>query len=523
MVEDLRVALVHVGVALGVGQCRRQVRQAGGVQGLHGRGVGEVVQVAGHHDPSLAVDREDRLDEALHHSGLLATLRLTGQRRRLVTAEQRVVAALGVPVVGDHEQRLGVEGELADQRLAAGTEGGVGRVDPPGVVAEVDPVGGVAAVGDAFRRRGVAGSAGGEGQPDVGAVEETHPDVAAGLTTIGIVHRVDLLVGVGRPARGADRVDQLGPGLVGGDHRTVGGPVVVLDLLDADDPRRGQVGHDLAGQAVELALRVGRVQVLDVERGNRDLARARPRGALRGQPAVHPGDRAGQQQVEVGKRVVEHTGRGAGEVVAHVHPGGNRAGEDGVVDHQPLRVSVGLAQHDAAAVGAHRRVRAVVTEHRDLVVAVAGADRDRVVHLDAHALQGFVEVDAVGGHVEGARGFDTARGVVVDHGRGRYPAAGADHRGCRDRSGAQHGDRRGGDLSGGQVRRGGPARPVLRHGAADRDLLADADRRCAGGVHEHTLGGGVARVRARVLEPEAGALHRGDDAADVRDRLAVQR
>jgi hypothetical protein len=52
------------------------------------------------------------------------------ERRRLEVAEQRLVAALRVPVVGDDEQVVPVEAELAGEWLAARAERATRRVDP---------------------------------------------------------------------------------------------------------------------------------------------------------------------------------------------------------------------------------------------------------------------------------------------------------------------------------------------------------------------------------------------------------
>ncbi len=65
-----------------------------------------------------------------------------------------------------------VEVGLADQRLAVGVEGRVGRVDPAGADAEVHPIGGIAGVGDGHRGGGAAGCAGGEGEPARGEGQE---------------------------------------------------------------------------------------------------------------------------------------------------------------------------------------------------------------------------------------------------------------------------------------------------------------------------------------------------------------
>src|SRR5207247_8810141 len=127
----------------------------------------------------------------------------------------------------------------------------------------------------------------------VGAVQEDLPDVAARLPAVGIVDRVDLPPRVRRPAGPRDGGGERRQGDVRGDRTVVGRPAVVLDLLDRDQVRRREVRDDHAGEPVELALRVGRRQVLHVERGGRELPGAGRRGDLGREPTAGHGRRGG--------------------------------------------------------------------------------------------------------------------------------------------------------------------------------------------------------------------------------------
>src|SRR6266545_2404204 len=120
VVEGLRVALEVVGVALVLREGLDERVQHAGPQGGDGVGELEVVEVAEHHHAGVGVSGVDRGHEVVHDPGLLDALRLGDALRRLEAAEQWLVAALGVEVVGDHEQVVAPESELPGQRLAAG-------------------------------------------------------------------------------------------------------------------------------------------------------------------------------------------------------------------------------------------------------------------------------------------------------------------------------------------------------------------------------------------------------------------
>ncbi len=71
------------------------------------------------------------------------------------------------------------------------------------------------------------------------------------------------------PEARLDGVDQHLQGRCGRGRQIVGGAVVVLNLLQRQDVRRLEVGHDLLRQRVELGRAVGGIEVLDVVVGDR--------------------------------------------------------------------------------------------------------------------------------------------------------------------------------------------------------------------------------------------------------------
>src|SRR5256712_11388660 len=115
---------------------------------------------------------------------------------------ERLVAALGIEVVGDHEQVMSVEEKLPGERLTAAVPGGIGRVDPAGARRELRAVG---AVDDRGRGRRATARSVDELEAAIGPEEEHRADVAAGLAAVLVVDGVDLAVVVRRSARGLNR------------------------------------------------------------------------------------------------------------------------------------------------------------------------------------------------------------------------------------------------------------------------------------------------------------------------------
>ena len=113
VVEGLRVALEHVAVALVLGQRVHQVVEHPALQDRDGVRPLEVVEVAVDHDVRVRIVGEDRGDEVVDDLSLLVPLHLRAPRGRLEVALERLVAALGVEMVRDHEQVMAVEQELA--------------------------------------------------------------------------------------------------------------------------------------------------------------------------------------------------------------------------------------------------------------------------------------------------------------------------------------------------------------------------------------------------------------------------
>lgn len=128
---------------------------------------------------------------------MLSALNFRTKDRRLEAAKERIIAALGVKVISDKEQLLSVEGKLACQRLAAGVEGRVSRIDAARAEGKLNP-------GRAIR---YCSSAGGtpagpicKGKAAISAEKETNPNVSTGLAAVLIINWVDLAEGVGRAA-----------------------------------------------------------------------------------------------------------------------------------------------------------------------------------------------------------------------------------------------------------------------------------------------------------------------------------
>src|SRR6185503_4920065 len=94
--------------------------------------------------------REHLLDERADRGGRRHALRLARQDRRLTLAPERVVAALRVPVIRDDDEVAALVRELTSERLAAGVEGRVRRVDAAGAELELSRA---AVVHDGVRRR----------------------------------------------------------------------------------------------------------------------------------------------------------------------------------------------------------------------------------------------------------------------------------------------------------------------------------------------------------------------------------
>ena len=192
-------------------------------------------------------------------------------------------------------------------------------------------------------------------------------------------------------------------------------------------------------------------EILDVERGDRELGACLRACTSRCQPAVDARESGRELELEVAEVVVEHADRGRREAVADVRVG-CRVQEDVVLELDPLGIEVGRADHDALADRADAGSRAVVGEHPELAEAVRRADDDGVVDAEEHRLEALVEVDPVGRRVEGAARLDVARGVVVDDARRRDAPAEADDRLGDRRAGPTGRDGRGDDLGRRQVR-----------------------------------------------------------------------
>src|SRR5215218_9918816 len=193
LIHELRVDVHHV-------EPDERVEEAVGDEDMVER-----LRVAEDDDARARVGREYRVHETVDHLRLLIPLRLGGAGGRLEPPEQWLVAALGREVVGDDEQPVAVEYELAGEGLAAAREGRVRRVYTSGAGRQTR----AAPFTDDGRRRRRA-SAGPVYEPEstVAAEEESDPDVAARLAAVLIVDGVDAAEVVGGASGGADGRDQ---------------------------------------------------------------------------------------------------------------------------------------------------------------------------------------------------------------------------------------------------------------------------------------------------------------------------
>src|SRR5829696_6360230 len=201
VVERLGVTVEDVSVSLAGRQRLDQVSHDAALQRPDRGGELEVVEVAEDDDARARVGGEYRVHETVDHLSLLVPLRLGGAGGRLEPPEQWLVAALGGEVVGDDEQPVAVEDDLAGEGLAAAREGRVRRVYTSGAGRQAR----AAPFTDYGRRRRRA-SAGPvyEPEPAVAAEEKADPDVAAGLAPVLVVHGVDVSEVVSGASRGSD-------------------------------------------------------------------------------------------------------------------------------------------------------------------------------------------------------------------------------------------------------------------------------------------------------------------------------
>ena len=186
-------------------------------------------------------------------------LHLAGGCRRLEPAHQRVVAALGVEVVADHEDLPSAEAELADQRLAGVVPGRVRRVDQARATGSAAPCR-APSVTPIRAGRAAAGPVD-EGQAAVGAEQERDPDVAARLAAVGVVDRVDLAVlsTCGPPAAW---IAATSLSRVTFAATTPSSVAPSLSWISSSDTMSGErrLCDEAAGEPVELVLRVGRAR-----------------------------------------------------------------------------------------------------------------------------------------------------------------------------------------------------------------------------------------------------------------------
>ena len=163
---------------------------------------------------------------------------------------------------------------------------------------------------------------------------------------------------------------------------------------------------------------------------------AHERGRLGGQARRDRNQRLGVEEFVITEGVIHHTDDSRKSVadgdIGH-------GGDDRIIDDDPLGIEVarGTVEIDAPTVTPRGSGRAAVSQYGNLAESSIRADRHRVVHLNKHAFQALVEVDAVAGR------FETSEVVVLDDGRWWHTSTGAyDGRRRESVAGAQNLDDR---------------------------------------------------------------------------------
>ncbi len=512
VVERLVIAVEIIGVPLFDRQFVDQVRQRAGVargcQRLQRGFVVEAVEVAIDDELVRRIAREDRIDIGLGRGRLRGAGGVTGIVGRLVRAVQRVRSAARGGVHVDRGKHLTVEHEIGD--------GGLARA--------------VISVGLDRGRRSL------DIAHPLGVEEEAVADVAVGCAPADVGRgRRDLDIAIGRAARCCDRVDQL---LRGRGARQVGAGILaigILDFLHADDVGIVQRVDDLVGVDREARIdgrlldRIGGVGIAGRPRGHgRQVLQveariAQPRcrsdqiGRLAGQGGRdgRDADRADRVDLVLTSEVIHDTG----DVVQRVALVISARGRCALIDLDRLGVHVACRDRHAAPAVQTRSANAQRRDDIGLAIGIGIGDDPRRADGDPHPLERFIEIGAIGGRIV------AGETIVIDHlgGRGAAGAVGRNqHRGRQRDRWVGDGDRgRAAQLRDRQVGRSGRE---FGDRTRQRDRIADRDcRRGRTGRDEDRIRRGVIAVAVRVLDVEAVAAHRGDDAAGGDDLAGEQR
>ena len=101
VIQTLRVAFKDICISLALRQRLNQGMQDAAFEGVQRVGKLEVVQVTQDDNLCARVQGQDAIDEIIDDLGLLSALGLGAECRRLEAAEERLISALGVKVIGD--------------------------------------------------------------------------------------------------------------------------------------------------------------------------------------------------------------------------------------------------------------------------------------------------------------------------------------------------------------------------------------------------------------------------------------
>lgn len=242
---------------------------------------------------------------------LSALLNALVHGRTLVTVESRRTAlAAHVDIDGEEDLAAALRLPLRSEGLAAVVVGRVGRVDAARIVLELRPVEDLVGVQ-------AAALVGLVQLDDVGAEQVGLTNVAARLAAILVVDGLNLGKVVSDSGCLLNGAREGGEGYVGRSHAVIGGPRVVLDLLDEDE-----IGvAELVDNLVNNARKMGRVRCQVLRIVGSDGHTSAVAGAVEGDGRVFErslGDRGHSSQREnavEAKIVVNDTGNVA-EIVA---------------------------------------------------------------------------------------------------------------------------------------------------------------------------------------------------------------
>ncbi|MNB99905.1 hypothetical protein D3C75_472130 [compost metagenome] len=270
MVQHLGIAVVGVRVLLVFGQLVNQIVQLAALQLVCCRRKLEVVQIAQRHNMGIGVGGQYRLHKAIHHQGDLVTLGFAGKLGRLCAAERTVIPAFGVKMVSNDNDAFAAEQKLGGKGFAGAAEGGVLRIDPPGINRQAA---GLPVISHCFRASALAVIDAGSKSYSGRVVQEGGADISTRRSPVLLVHRRNIGVQISRATRCCDGGGQSGSGLVRIHNAGIRFAVIILNLHQTNNVRGLQIFRDGSGNACNFG-RIGfGAEILDIVGGNPQLIR----------------------------------------------------------------------------------------------------------------------------------------------------------------------------------------------------------------------------------------------------------